>query len=148
MALGVAWTGRGLLADESTAAIIAYYSANIFQAMSLIKRAGIASTSLAILIIGSAMAEKALAGDCKWHKDESGSYCIIPRSEAGTKAIEVILRSSREGTKVMTYRGKTFARGAIFIDDEYNGKHILKYYGADKIVLQDKNGNPPEVYLR
>ena len=93
-------------------------------------------------------AKVALAGDCRWHKEHWGSYCLITKTEGSSKFIEVILKSGREGTRVMTYRGKSFASGAIFVDDDYNAPHILKYYGSDKVILQDKNGNPPQVYLR
>jgi hypothetical protein len=104
--------------------------------------------SAALIIPCAYPIEQALASDCNWRKAEWGSYCLIPRTEGGSKIIEIILKSSREGTTVMTYRGKSFAKGAVFIDDEYNGRHILKHFGKDRVILQDTNGNPPDVYLR
>lgn len=104
--------------------------------------------TIALALAWAAPLEPAMAGDCKWRNSQWGSYCIITKSEGDSKIIEVILKGNREGTKVMTYRGKSFSRGAIFVDDEYGIQHTLKYYGADKVIFQDKNGNPPEVYLR
>lgn len=103
---------------------------------------------IALIFALAAPSKPALAGDCTWHNSQWGSYCLITRAEGGSRIIEVILKSKREGTKVMTYRGKSFKSGAVFIDDEYNGQHTLRYFGADKVVLQDKNGNPPETYFR
>jgi hypothetical protein len=109
----------------------------------------IARTALiALTLVWAPPSEAALAGDCKWRNSQWGSYCVITRAEGGSRIIEVILKSKREGTKVMTYRGNSFSPGAVLIDDEYNGQHILRYFGADRIILQDKNGNPPDVYLR
>lgn len=116
--------------------------------MSFTKSKCSVATTLAILIIGSSTMEKTFASLCKWHKEGSISYCLIPRDWGSGKTIEVVLTSSRENSKVMIYRGNSFAKESIFIDDEYSGKHILKYFGADKVILQDKNGNPPSVYLR
>lgn len=104
--------------------------------------------SIVLALAWAAPFEPAMAGDCKWRNSQWGSYCVIAKAEGGSKIIEVILKSKREGTKVMTYRGKSFTPGAVFIDDEYNGQHTLRYFGADRVILQDKNGNPPDVYLR
>ena len=104
--------------------------------------------SVALILPCAYLTDQALASDCNWQKAEWGTYCLIPRTEGGSKIIEIILRSSREGTTVMTYRGKSFAKGAVFIGDEYSDRHILKHFGKDRVILQDTNGNPPAVYLR
>ena len=104
--------------------------------------------SIALALIWAVPLEPAIAGECKWRNEQWGSYCVITKDEGGSKIIEVILKGKREGTKVMTYRGTSFAPGSVFIDDEYNGQHTLRHHGADRIILQDKNGNPPNVYLR
>ena len=138
----------GLSAKQLDSRILFKYQHHTSQDVSLINRFSSTVFALTIVLIGSSVTENVFAKDCKWHKDNWGSYCLIVSSEGSAKIIEIVLKSSREGTKIMTYKGKSFTKGSVFIDDEYKNQHVLKYYGTDKIILQDRNGNPPAIYLR
>ena len=61
-------------------------------------RKGLAAITLAVavpLLSVTAAAGYALASDCKWHQDGSGSSCLILRDERRQKQIEMVLRSRR-----------------------------------------------------
>jgi hypothetical protein len=136
---------RGLSMHHVTA-----YDAHEVPAAKVMRKlfvATVMAVSLPMLCV-TAVSPTASAADCNWHRDGSGSYCVIIRDGAAQKQIEIVLESKRESTKVMTYRSNSLRAGAIFIDDEYNNRYVLQYLGPDKVILQDENGNPPAVYYR
>jgi len=86
--------------------------------------------------------------DCHPVPSGSGSYCVRVDNQDGLVRIAITMASPRESTKTITYTGRSTAPGSVFRDDLYEGTSVLRYFGADKIILQDDNGNPPWVYYR
>jgi hypothetical protein len=86
--------------------------------------------------------------DCHREASGSGSYCVQVDNQAGTVSIAITMASPRESTKTITYTGRSTAPGSLFRNDYYDGTSVLRYFGDDKIILQDDNGNPAWVYYR
>ena len=105
-------------------------------------------SSLGVVLAVNSSALAMPPSDCHGDHENGVAYCVRVSKSAGIIRIAITMSSRRESTKTITYTGRSTSVGSAFANDYYPGKTFIRYFGPDKIILQDDRGNAPEVYYR
>jgi len=79
------------------------------------------------------------------------TYCVFTKDKGSAKEIIVSTSGGRQSPTIVTYVGTSFTPGGRFTDDVYPDRgpvHVLRYFGPDKIVLQEECASQSECPAR